>query len=64
MSETAADGERLLARMHALELLEINYGFVRAPNDPVLADYVRAKYRSEIASQQSKMAVSLAGFGA
>jgi serine/threonine-protein kinase RsbW len=48
MSEDAADGERLLARMHALELLEINYGFVRASNDPVLADYVRAKYRSEI----------------
>ncbi|MGA9771925.1 MAG: ATP-binding protein [Blastocatellia bacterium] len=48
MSEDAADGERLLARMHALELLEINYGFVRASKDPVMADYVRAKYRSEI----------------
>lgn len=48
MSENAADGERLLEQLHALELLEISYGFVRASNDPVLADYVRAKYRSEV----------------
>ena len=56
MNENAADGERLLARMHALELLEINYGFVRASNDPVLTDYVRAKYRSEIVGARRPVA--------
>jgi serine/threonine-protein kinase RsbW len=48
MSEHAIDPERLLARLHSRELLEINYGFVSAPEDPVLVDFVRAKYRSEI----------------
>ena len=56
ISEDAADGERLLARMHSLELLEINYGFVRASNDPVLADYVRSKYRSEIVGARRPVA--------
>jgi serine/threonine-protein kinase RsbW len=48
IGEGAAVGEELLSRLHARELLEINYSFVRASNDPVLADYVRAKHRSEI----------------
>ncbi|HWP44239.1 MAG TPA: ATP-binding protein [Blastocatellia bacterium] len=49
ISEFAPDSEALLARMHARELLEINYGFINPPGDPVLADYVRARYRGEIA---------------
>src|SRR6185503_4038510 len=44
ISEDAADGERLLARMHSLELLEINYGFVRS------------KYRSEIVGARRPVA--------
>ncbi len=43
------DPQALLARMHARELLKLSYGFVSASDDPVLADYVRAKYRKEIA---------------
>jgi serine/threonine-protein kinase RsbW len=45
----ADEADRLLAGMNSRELLEINYGFVTAPRDAVLADYVRAKYRTEIA---------------
>ncbi len=43
------DAEALIERMHSRELLDASYGFVSAPGDPVLSDYVRAKYRSEIA---------------
>jgi serine/threonine-protein kinase RsbW len=49
MGEYTSEGGQVLAGMHARELLEISYGFVNASNDSVLADYVRAKYRSEVA---------------
>ncbi|PYT02746.1 MAG: hypothetical protein DMF60_20430 [Acidobacteria bacterium] len=49
IAEHATDGQALLARMHSRELLEISYGFVSASSDPVLSDYVRARYRREIA---------------
>jgi serine/threonine-protein kinase RsbW len=56
MSEHVADAESLLVRLHARELLEINYGFVNASDDPVLADFARAKYRSEIAGARRPVA--------
>ncbi|HVG20759.1 MAG TPA: hypothetical protein VNI02_17060, partial [Blastocatellia bacterium] len=56
MGEHVADAESLLARMHARELLEINYGFVKASDDPVVADFARAKYRSEIAGARRPVA--------
>lgn len=56
MSEHVADAESLLMRLHTRELLEINYGFVNASDDPVLADFARAKYRSEIAGARRPVA--------
>ncbi len=44
-----ADAEAVIESMHSRELLEANLGFVSASTDPVLSDYVRARYRSEIA---------------
>ncbi|HET9529431.1 MAG TPA: hypothetical protein VFQ92_03715, partial [Blastocatellia bacterium] len=49
MSEFATDSEALLSRLHARELVEINYGFISPSSDSVLADYIRARYRSEVA---------------
>ena len=49
MGEYTGEVGQVLARMHARELLEISYGFVNASSDSVLADYIRAKYRSEVA---------------
>jgi serine/threonine-protein kinase RsbW len=49
IAEHTSDVQALLARMHSRELLEISYGFVNASGDPVLSDYVRARYRREIA---------------
>ena len=48
MGEHTSDNQVLLRRMDAREMLDISYGFVTASGDPVLADYARAKYRSEI----------------
>ena len=48
MGEHTSDSQALLRRMHAREMLDVSYGFVTASGDPVLADYARAKYRSEI----------------
>jgi serine/threonine-protein kinase RsbW len=56
MGERIVDPESLLARLHSRELLEINYGFVNAPEDPVLVDFVRAKYRNEIAGVRRPVA--------
>ncbi len=56
MSEYASDPDELLRRLHAREFLEISYGFVNPSSDPVLADYVRAKYRSEIAGARRPVA--------
>lgn len=49
MGEPSSDSQALLLRLHSREMLDMSYGFVTATGDPVLADYVRAKYRSEIA---------------
>ena len=56
MGEHVADSESLLVRLHSRELLEMNYGFVSAPDDPVLIDFVRAKYRNEIAGVRRPVA--------
>lgn len=56
MSEYTADPEELLQRLHARELIEISYGFVNASGDPVLADYVRAVYRTEVAGARRPVA--------
>ena len=56
INEEAPVAEELLRRLDARELLEISYGFVRASNDPVLADYVRAKYRNEIVGARRPVA--------
>lgn len=50
IGEDSSDTETLLARLHAREMMEINYGFVSPSPDPVLRDYVRTSYRSEIAA--------------
>jgi serine/threonine-protein kinase RsbW len=59
IGEHAKDSQKLLERMHARELLEIGYGFVNAPSDPVLADYVRTIYRSEIVGARRPLAGDL-----
>ena len=59
ITEHAKEPERLLERMHDRELLEIGYGFVNAPTDPVLADYVRSVYRSEVAGARRPLAGEL-----
>jgi serine/threonine-protein kinase RsbW len=39
----------LLAKLHVRELIETNVGNVRRAEDPVLADYVRSRYRDQVA---------------
>ncbi|HYP29486.1 MAG TPA: ATP-binding protein [Blastocatellia bacterium] len=56
MGGYASDAERLLTRLHVRELVDISYGFVKASDDPVFADYVRSKYRSEIAGARRPVA--------
>ncbi|MBI3653958.1 MAG: ATP-binding protein [Acidobacteria bacterium] len=56
ISAFTADAEKLLLRMHARELVEINFGFVQAAADTVLADYVQARYRNEIAGARRPLA--------
>jgi serine/threonine-protein kinase RsbW len=56
MGEHTSDSQALLRRMHTREMLDISYGFVTASGDPVLADYARAKYRSEIAGAPRPLA--------
>ncbi len=50
------DGDGLLARLSARELIESGYGFISASSDVVLDDYVRALYRTEIAGAQRPLA--------
>lgn len=40
--------EEVLGRLHAWELVTMTAGFVEPSTDPVLADYVRARYRREV----------------
>ncbi|HXU36365.1 MAG TPA: ATP-binding protein [Blastocatellia bacterium] len=49
VAKHTGDAEAVIESMHSRELLDANFGFVSAPTDPVLSDYVRAKHRSEIA---------------
>ncbi|HKP11391.1 MAG TPA: ATP-binding protein [Blastocatellia bacterium] len=56
MGESAAEAESLLAQLHTREFLEISYGFLRAASDTVLADFVRTKYRNEIAGARRPVA--------
>ncbi|MFL6216144.1 MAG: ATP-binding protein [Blastocatellia bacterium] len=56
MGEDAAEAESLLAQLHTREFLEISYGFLRAATDTVLADFVRTKYRNEIAGARRPVA--------
>jgi len=49
VTEHVGEANELLSRMQSRELLKMSYGFVSASTDPVFSDYVRAKYRSEIA---------------
>jgi serine/threonine-protein kinase RsbW len=42
------DAEALCQRLHARELLNFGYRFVSASTDPVLSDYAREAYRSEV----------------
>jgi serine/threonine-protein kinase RsbW len=56
MSAFTDRAEDLLSRLHTREFVEINFGFVQASGDPVLADYVRARYRNEIAGARRPLA--------
>jgi serine/threonine-protein kinase RsbW len=56
MGESSADAESLLAELHTREFLDISYGFLRASSDSVLADFVRSKYRNEIAGVRRPVA--------
>ncbi len=56
MSAFTNDAENLLSRMHTRELVEISFGFVQASGDTVLADYVRVRYRNEIAGARKPLA--------
>jgi serine/threonine-protein kinase RsbW len=56
MSVNTSGAEALLARMHARELIDVSYGFVKASADQVLADYVRATYRSQISGARGPVA--------
>lgn len=56
MGENTAEAEALLAELHTREFLEISYGFLRASSDMVLADFVRSKYRREIAGARRPVA--------
>jgi serine/threonine-protein kinase RsbW len=49
LSEHAVDPYELISKLHSRELLTAGYGFVSASTDRVFSDYIRAKYRSEIA---------------
>lgn len=46
-----SEPDDLLNRLHDLELLNLTMGFVEPANDPVLADFVLAKHRREIAGK-------------
>ncbi len=51
-----ADATTLLSQMHSRELLHINYGSVSASADTALGDYIRAKYRIEVAGARRPVA--------
>ena len=56
MSDYTAEPRMLLQRMHSRELLSLGYGYIEAPEDPVLADYVLARHRTDIAGVRKALA--------
>lgn len=56
MREHTPDGDVLLGRLHSREILDVSYGFASPSGDPVLADYVLSRYRTEIAGAASPVA--------
>lgn len=56
LAEHTSEATALLERLHTREFLGINYGFVHASSDPVLSDYIRTKYRSEVVGASSPIA--------
>lgn len=48
VAELTGEAEALIENMRLRELLDASYGFVSAPKDPVLCDYVRSRSRSEM----------------
>ncbi len=53
---SVADAEGLLERLSDREFLNLTAGSVTTPADPVLADYLRARYRSEVAGHPRPIA--------
>ena len=51
-----AEAEALLSSLNSAELLELNYSFVRASDDVVIGDYVRAVYRDQIVGSRRAVA--------
>lgn len=56
IAEHTSDAEALLRRLYSRELVEMGHGFVNACGDPVFSDYVRARYRNEIAGARRPVA--------
>jgi serine/threonine-protein kinase RsbW len=54
--DAASSGEELLRKLDAKELIEMRLGSIRRVEDPVLADYVRCRYRDEIAGAPRPLA--------
>ncbi|MGH9760909.1 MAG: hypothetical protein ACREAC_08700, partial [Blastocatellia bacterium] len=52
------EADQLLSRLHTREFLETSFGFVKRQDDPVLWDYVRARYRDWIAGASRPLAGS------
>jgi serine/threonine-protein kinase RsbW len=50
------EAELLLGRLYDRELVDIGSGFVRCPEDPVLADYIRCRYQEEIVGSRPPLA--------
>jgi serine/threonine-protein kinase RsbW len=50
------EAEVLLGRLYDRELVDIGSGFVRCPEDTVLADYIRCRYREEIIGSRPPLA--------
>ena len=50
------EADVLLERLYDRELLDIASGFVQCPQDTVLADYVRCRYREEVVGSRPPLA--------
>ena len=56
IAKHSANPEALLSRLHTREFLNVSSGFVTGPADPVLSDYLRAKYRGHIVGAPESVA--------